>query len=100
MALLIRSNGETAEVFPTRKSFSLEELQHLIGGYIQVIALNGRSMIVNQEGKLHNLRENSVATQIAKGFIDADDYIVGDALIASENELGEGVTTASFMLNP
>lgn len=72
------------------ESPSLEELQKLVGGYIEVVNVifNGNSsqMIINEEGKLNVLPYNAIATKILqqtaknKGYINLD-YIVGTAII-------------------
>ncbi|MDR1182676.1 MAG: DUF3846 domain-containing protein, partial [Bacteroidales bacterium] len=60
MAKIYRTDGETKAVTPeNRKHFSLKELQHIVGGYIENIYLNdGTIMVLNEEGKLENLPLN------------------------------------------
>lgn len=66
--------------------FQLEELQRIVGGYIEIVYLNDRQvMVVNEEGKLNGLPVNSIATaayQIARQY--TNDFIVGDVLICDK----------------
>ena len=90
MALLIRSTGHEATVRPTSgKYFSLEELQRYVGGYIEIVALpGGKSLIVNEEGKLQNLPPNEQATILGRFAGTAnDDIVVGDVLVCGDDEL-------------
>jgi len=96
MATLIKVDGTTEEVTPANgESFTLKELQTLVGGYIQMVDLawlkkHGRLdpeidasyMIVDEEGKLKNLLVNEVATKLIAGR----DIIVGRALLCDDKE--------------
>lgn len=89
MAILIKPNGEQTKVFPSNGRFTLEELQSLVGGYIEMLPLpNGKEMYINEDGKSLGLQQNDVATGygILAGIAD-DDFIVGNAVICSEEEL-------------
>jgi hypothetical protein len=63
----ITTDGKEIEVHPKDgKKFSLGELQEFVGGYIERVTLpNGRSMFVNEEGKLKGLKTNIAATIIS-----------------------------------
>lgn len=66
------------------KDFQLNELQSIVGGYIQIIELNdGFIMVMNEEGKILGLEFNYFATNLACMFnaIRPGDYIVGKVLI-------------------
>lgn len=66
------------------KFFRLEELQAIVGGYIEVINLrDDKVMIINEEGKLMHLPYNHQATILAHSnrAIFPDDVIVGNALV-------------------
>ena len=57
-AKLIKSTGEELEVKPQNgKSFSVEELQKLVGGYFEFLScsLPNTIMVCNEEGKLSHL---------------------------------------------
>lgn len=90
MAQLIKASGETATVAPKNgHSFTLEELQELVGGYIENVYLDdGRIMIVNEEGKFSGLSLNKKATDIADAVILPWDVIVGDAVVGTYKEMG------------
>lgn len=84
MAKLIKTDGTVREVKPSNgKSFSLEELQRFVGGYIEIISLpNGNKICVNEEGKIAYLPPNERATEIwKKEYPDRDELIVGDILL-------------------
>lgn len=53
MALFISSAGLELGVSPNNgKKFTLEELQGLVGGYIERVSMSdGKSMYVNEDGK-------------------------------------------------
>jgi hypothetical protein len=61
--------------------FSLEELNNIVGGYIEILPLgDDRIMVVNEEGKLNRLPVNMKATYIVNG-IGYKDTIVGNVLV-------------------
>lgn len=90
MALWIKANGASEPVTPKNgKHFTLEELQHFVGGYIEALDLgNGSVMFLNEEGKLNELPYNLVADEIAhqRTGIAWSDGIVGDVLITTKAE--------------
>lgn len=90
MATLIRTNGFQEEVHPANgKSFTLREVQTLIGGYIEIVhTKDGKLLVVDEEGKLKNKPINHVATTFYRYAFH--DTIVGEALIGTPEELGEG----------
>ncbi len=91
MAVLLKIDGSQQTVAPKHPpSFSLEELQGFVGGYIEVVSLgNGSLLVINEEGKLERLAYNEQATQRAQGHLWPADYIAGPAVVVSEQELGE-----------
>ena len=63
-------------------TFELEEMQKIVGGYIEVIRLNdGRLIIVNEEGLLQGLPVNIEATNILRRDHSTTQYIVGTAIV-------------------
>lgn len=94
MATWIKANGATETVTPANgESFTLEELQRYVGGYVEVLELSdGTLMWLNEEGKLHELPYNAAADEIAHRLtgIAWSDGIVGDVLIATEAESDRG----------
>lgn len=92
MALWIKATAPAETVSPANgKTFTLAELQHFVGGYIEVLELSdGTLMYLNEDGKLNELPYNPVADEIAHRLtgIAWNDGIVGDVLIATEEESG------------
>lgn len=88
-ANLYKFSGEISEVKPQRgKQFTLEELQGMVGGYIEVISTpDNRLMIMNEEGKLKGLPYNSKATELVKPFLSPGSYIVGDVIVCQKSYL-------------
>jgi hypothetical protein len=93
MATLIPAAGEAREVAPANgRTFELHELQALVGGYLEALRLrDGGWMFLNEDGKRLELPLNQVATVLMVGLIREDDWIVGDVVICSALEAGEGV---------
>jgi len=96
MATYYTVDGELHEVKPENgKWFTYAELRDFVGGLVEIVPLpDGRSIIVNEEGKLNNLPENPGATAfwkevypIAKYPMNNDELIVGNALVVTEDEL-------------
>jgi hypothetical protein len=79
------------------KSFSYEELREFVGGMVEIVPMpDGRSMVVNEEGKLSGLEHNVKASEewmkqypISQYPLNNDQTIVGNALLATDAELGE-----------
>jgi len=69
----------------------LSVLQDIVGGFIEVIPVNhqGREtlMVINEEGKLHGLPLNILATRYIQSKHDTSDYIVGNVAIITKGEL-------------
>ena len=88
---IIRTDETQAPVAPGfGNRFTLKELQYYVGGYIELVHLNDNQfLVINEEGKLHNLPFNKKATDLAHAAhcIFASDYIVGDAVIIEHNQL-------------
>lgn len=82
--IVLKQDGDAAEATPKNgKDFRLDELQRIVDGYIEVIQLTPKViMVINENGKFF-CQENAHATVIAKvlGAIAPNDYICGDALL-------------------
>ena len=67
----------------------LRQLRDLVGGYLEVIALPGYHMLVNEDGKANSHKVNDTATLIAHKFeaISKADYIAGTAVIIKQGIL-------------
>lgn len=90
MATLIKVDGSESEQKPANgKSFTLEELQRFVGGYIQELRMpSGSFLLFDEEGKMKNKPINGRATLIGRTCGTAhDDCVVGDALICTASEL-------------
>ena len=60
--------------------YSLEELQTIVGGNIQIIPMGKGQLIINENGKLEGLETNFSATSIWFNHYGQTDLIVGNAL--------------------
>jgi hypothetical protein len=90
VAWLLTTDGAAVEIYPKngRTSFTLQELQHYVGGYIEAVYMqDGRVLIVNEEGKLHGLAFNYRATAHAANVL-VNDHIVGNAVLCTMEEAG------------
>jgi hypothetical protein len=95
-AVFIPSSGDfPQEVNLLETTDGFRELQKLVGGYVQVIALRGQfagyELWLNEEGKLMNLPFNTVATLIWEECYGRTDVVVGNAVITRKAN-AEGVT--------
>lgn len=84
MAQLIYPNGVKVTVTPVgeRKTFTPAEFQTLIGGWIEYVkCVDGRPMLVDEEGRSKKLPANPVAA------CATNQPIVGNALILDVDEL-------------
>ena len=76
-------NGDFQETQPNNgTTFELEEMQEIVGGYIEIIRLkDGRIIVVNEEGLNLNLPVNIEATNILRRDHSTTQYIVGNAIV-------------------
>jgi hypothetical protein len=78
-ASILKSNGRIKDIEPKNQTdFSLEEAQGVVGGYVEVVRIpqdRTKIMLVNEEGLIHSLPYNKIATMIA------GQHIVGDVLV-------------------
>tara|TARA_Y100000310_G_scaffold327637_1_gene394307 strand:- start:2305 stop:2565 length:261 start_codon:yes stop_codon:yes gene_type:complete len=82
-------DGTTKDFNPKGEIYTLEELRSAIGGgYIEIFDAGENSFIViDEEGKLKGLPFNSLATMLMAGRLQGGDYIVGDALLCSKDQI-------------
>jgi hypothetical protein len=66
--LLIKPDGEVVQVSVA----SLEDMQSLVGGYIELITLGDCDLYVNEDGIAMRLRPNSTATMFAVARLKKD----------------------------
>lgn len=85
----LKANGDVVDVTPKNgRDFQLDELKRFVGGFIEIVRINDKQiMVVNEEGKLNRLPYNSLATEALilayQGRVD--DYIVGDVLLCDND---------------
>lgn len=88
MATIYRADGRIETVEPANGTdFSLEELQAIVGGRIEICetVFTDEILVINEEGKLLDLPINRRATGLYKyGKIDP---IVGDVLRCLDEEV-------------
>ena len=96
MAKLIRNDGTEETVRPKNgKSFTLDELQSFVEGYIEAVSLpDDMTMWLNEEGKFDPktmFRPNEKASRILAdaGGIPGD-VVMGNVLICNSRESGDG----------
>ena len=79
MAKVIQVDGTTYEL----EEPTLQNLQKVVGGYVEVLNLgSGKYMVVNEEGLLQKLPPNPSASKLwGRGII------VGNVVICSKKEL-------------
>jgi hypothetical protein len=74
----LKANDEAPLVEPEGETWTLDELQELVGGYIELLGVpsKDRVLVVNEDGRLKGLPLNKNATDLYQR-----DIIVGDAVI-------------------
>lgn len=81
---IYRVNGKV-ETIEREDFISLQEMQSIVGGYIQMcFSSDGEIILVcNEEGKFLGQRMNATATRLAHKLqmISTSDYIVGDVIM-------------------
>ena len=91
MARIIKTNGEIIPVEPKNGTdFQLDELQQIVGGYVQLFPLAneaGEVMVMNEDGKIEGLPTNPKATELAAKRLFQGDYIVGDVLVCTNKQI-------------
>lgn len=88
MAKIIRTDGTSVEVKPRNgRRFTFPEVYELIGcELIQIVhTVDGRILLVDEEGKLFGRDYNPRATEL---YGVMDDFIVGDVLLCDANQVG------------
>jgi len=81
MATIIKVDG-TMEEITIDKQNSLEQMQKIVGGYIEVVPVaGGKTLVVNEEGLLQQLPINHKASALY------NDTIVGDVILCTLEEL-------------
>lgn len=83
-AKVIKATGEEVAVTPKNGTdFSLEELQTIVGGYIEIVYdKDGNLIVLDSEGKFKDKGINAAATSL---YGNPYDVIVGNVLYCSPN---------------
>ena len=88
MAVIIKTTGQTENIEPANGSvFTLKELQHAVGGYIQIVSIttgehSGKLLIVDEEGLI---KPNPILNKEASKI--ADQQIVGQVILIDRNQI-------------
>ena len=102
MKVLVLSNGELKETIIGEE---LEDLQKIVGGYIEIPYLgdvfvnNGIDVIINEEGKLIEGLKAEVAI-VSEKHGTILDIVYGNCIFASHDEAGEtiGLTDEQILI--
>lgn len=86
-SVIITTDGLQKKVDPVNgKDFSLEELNEIVNGYIEILHIGDKLLVCNEEGKLQNLQYNATATRLINA-VGIKDYIVGNALFCDKDKI-------------
>ena len=82
-AKIIYTDKEAEDYTPKNgKTFELDELQGIVGGWIEIVRLkDGRIIVIDEEGKSKEKAVNIPATNILRRDHYTTDYIVGTAIV-------------------
>lgn len=80
MATILYDNGTSEVRMPSGEHWGVEELQGIVGGYFEIIStIDGRFMVIDDEGKLKGKHVNREATKL---YIHGrKDLICGTAIV-------------------
>ena len=86
-AKIIYTDKEAEDYTPKNgKTFELEELQGIVGGWIEIVRLkDGRIIVIDEEGKSKDKAVNIPATNIMRRDHYTTDYIVGTAIVCDSD---------------
>lgn len=86
-AKIIYTDKEAEDYTPKNgKTFELDELQGIVGGWIEIIRLkDGRIIVIDEEGKSKDKAVNIPATNIMRRDHFTTDYIVGTAIVCDDD---------------
>lgn len=82
-ALLIKSDETETPIAPANgETFTLDEMQGYVGGFIEIHMLgDGRWIVINEEGIFLDLPPNPTATIMAPHLVTGDTGILGDVIV-------------------
>jgi hypothetical protein len=89
MATVLTPDGRAREVAPANgRTFTLPELQAVVGGFIELHPLaDGRWVVLNEDGKRLQLPVNDAATALLHGRLSPFDLVVGTVLVCGPKEM-------------
>lgn len=93
MATLYKADGSREEVHPANgTTFQIEELQALVGGYVERVFLPfDQRMIVDEDAKLRGKPVNEGASLALHQALGRNTVpIAGDAVVGKKKEIGLG----------
>lgn len=79
---LYKTDGTKSEISWNSKN-CLDVLQKAVGGYIQVVNINGNDLVINEEGFLHDLAINTFSRKVGKESIWQDEDFFGDIVLVN-----------------
>jgi len=84
--MIIRTDGSMQMVEAKNgHDFQLEELNRIVGGYIEIVRLpHNLFMVLNEQGKLIPLAMNPIASLL---YGAPNDYIAGDVLVCADSAI-------------
>lgn len=86
-SVIIMADGLLKKVDPANGTdFSLNELNEIVDGYIEVLHIGDKLLVCNEEGKLNNLPYNVKATRLINA-VGIKDYIVGNVLFCDKDKI-------------
>ena len=86
-SVIITTDGLLKKVDPANGTdFSLNELNEIVDGYIEVLHIGDKLLVCNEEGKLNNLSYNAKATRLINAA-GIKDYIVGNVLFCDKDKI-------------
>lgn len=81
-AILVPALGEAREVqIPESGEGELDELQRLVGGFIELVPTDTLTVFCNEEGKIQGLPPNYRATSTFGSLLMPGDVIAGDVVV-------------------
>ena len=101
-ALMINSDGSN---YVSSKQWDLKEIQEVVGGFIEAVSFgdNPYFAYINEEGKLIDLEENKIATEIwydSGQRIILGDYLAGNVIFFGLSDLeGDNTEVPESLIN-
>lgn len=86
MALILKADGQHEH----RDHLTFEESQKIVGGYVQPVYMEDRTILVNEEGMMRDLPINLPASRMA------NQQLLGDVIVLSLKEAGKLLDEGAF----